>query len=375
MDRSSLKTLVKPVLLTASFTCALLLFSITSLDITLRLLSHLKPPGSRHFDEDVAKYPHVIQNYSASGLTLTEVKDLLKETWINQGWEYTPILGFKETPRTGKHVNISNLGYRRNSLNQPTDIDLIKSPDKVYIFGGSTTFGYGVNDSATIPANLAKALPDMKVFNFGRGYYYSKQENILFDDLLSSSITKPKLAVFIDGVNERCDIDIYQKEMQDLFHEISSRSYNWGPREFMKPILTIINKFAKSRGGLRLAQRGCKDVYSGLYSTVSEKFETSLQKRADLCRKYRIKCLTYIQPFPGHNNIHVHGDLTESSSKKANMLSKVLISTEFHDTIDITNSLQDFKKHAYVDNVHYSAAAMKTISSFIVKDLPPILKN
>lgn len=375
MDRSALKTLVKPILLTTSFTCTLLLLSITSLDITLRQFSHLKPPGSRHFDADVAKYPHVIKNYTASGLTVAEVKELLKETWINEGWEYTPILGFKEKPRNGKYVNISTLGYRRNSLTQPTDTDLVSSQAKIYVFGGSTTFGYGVNDSATIPANLARAFPGMKVFNFGRGYYYSKQENILFDELLSSGIPRPQLAIFIDGVNERCDIDVYQKEMQDLFSEISSRSYNWSPREFMKPIMVIINKFAKARGGLRLAQEGCKDAYSGLYSTVSERFESSLRKRADLCEKYRIKCLTYIQPFPGYKNVHIHGDLTESSIKKANMLSKSLVSTDFHDTIDIVSSLQELKEHAYVDNVHYSAVAMKMISSSIAKDLQHILKK
>ena len=339
------------------------------------MFSYLRPPGSRHFDADVAKYPHVIKNYAASGLTVNEVKDLLKETWIKKGWEYTPVLGFKETPRTGRYVNISTLGYRRNNINQPTDTDLINSQDKIYVFGGSTTFGYGVDDSATIPANLARSLPEMKVFNFGRGYYYSKQENILFDELLSSSIPRPQLAVFIDGVNERCDIDVYQKEMQNLFSEISSRGYDWSPREFMKPIMTIINKFAKAKGGLRLAQEGCKDAYSGLYSTVSERFESSLRKRADLCEKYRIKCLTYIQPFPGYRNIHIHGDLTESSIKKANMLSKSVLSTEFHETVDITDSLRDLKAHAYVDNVHYSAVAMKMISSLIAKDLLHILNN
>ena len=362
MKASSIKAIIRPLLLSTSFTCFFLLFSLASLDIVLRVYSYSKHPGSRHFDADVSKYPHVKENYLKSGLSISDTKELLKETWVPNGWEYTPVLGFKETARSGKFVNISGLGFRLNSPKEPLAKELISSNKKIYVFGGSTTFGYGVQDSATIPAHLSKMIPSMRVFNFGRGYYFSEQENFLFDELISSSISKPKLAIFVDGVNERCGNHIYLSEMKSIFTEVSSRNYNWSPREFMKPVSTILSKLGKNRQGLRLSQRGCRDRYAGSSITLPEKFKMSLDKRAALCDLHRIRCLTYIQPFPGYKNVHIHGTLTDSAVKKAQELSRVSVKSGFHETVDITSALSELKEHAYVDNVHYSSSAMQTIA-------------
>ena len=74
------------------------------------------------------------------------------------------------------------------------------------MFGGSTTFGYGVTDIETIPSVLQQKLrasssKQVCVYNFGRGFYYSTQERILFSNLLVAGII-PELAIFIDGLNE-----------------------------------------------------------------------------------------------------------------------------------------------------------------------------
>ena len=52
--------------------------------------------------------------------------------------------------------------------------------------------------------------PNLQVFNFGRGYYYSEQENILLDRLINNGAKKPDIAIFIDGSTERNSINIYQ---------------------------------------------------------------------------------------------------------------------------------------------------------------------
>ena len=369
MKANSISSIIRPLLLSTSFTCLFLLFTLASLDIILRIYSYSKHPGSRHFDADVSKYPHVKENYFKSGLSISDIKELLRETWVPNGWEYTPVLGFKETARSGRFVNISDLGFRLNSAKEPLAKDLISSNKKIYVFGGSTTFGYGVQDSATIPAHLSKMIPSMRVFNFGRGYYFSEQENYLFDELISSSISKPKLAIFVDGINERCGNHIYLSEMKSIFTEVSSRNYNWTPREFMKPVSTILSKLGKKKQGLRLSQQGCKDRYANSSITIAEKFKMSLEKRAALCNFHRIRCLTYIQPFPSYKNIHVHGVLTDSAAKKAHELSQVSVKSGFHETIDLTSALSELKEHAYVDNVHYSSSAMQAIARRISKNI------
>src|SRR5262249_16264640 len=77
---------------------------------------------------------------------------------------------------------------------------------RVFVFGGSTTFGYGVPDDETIPAYLQQALRarginDVALFNFGVGNYYSTQERIAFLRLLTDG-RSPEIAIFIDGINE-----------------------------------------------------------------------------------------------------------------------------------------------------------------------------
>ena len=95
------------------------------------------------------------------------------------------------------------------------DLDILKIRDiwppqsknfNIFLFGGSTTFGYGVSDNQTIASYLQEYLTkntdsNICVYNFGRGYYYLTQERILYEQLLTSGFV-PDLAIFIDGLND-----------------------------------------------------------------------------------------------------------------------------------------------------------------------------
>ena len=66
----------------------------------------------------------------------------------------------------------------------------------IYMYGGSTTFGYNVTDDQTIASYLQNYLnDDFCVYNHGRVYFYSKQEN----NLLSLHLENRKK---IDGLYE-----------------------------------------------------------------------------------------------------------------------------------------------------------------------------
>lgn len=111
----------------------------------------------------------------------------------------------REESLEGEFVRVARAGYRYGG-NQaewpPEETDFV-----VFIFGGSTAFGYGVRDSDTIASylqeELARLIPAEKVavYNFARGGYYSTQERVQFDELLTVG-PHPDLAVFIDGLNE-----------------------------------------------------------------------------------------------------------------------------------------------------------------------------
>ncbi len=136
-----------------------------------------------------------------------DVRTLLNESW-NRGaawFEYEPFTGYKERPFRGKFFNDDPAGFRfsKNQAPWPPRADAIN----VFVFGGSTTYGYGLPDDETIASYLGEcaaadpSLARLAVYNFGRASYFSSQELILFQQLLSAHFV-PQVAVFIDGLNE-----------------------------------------------------------------------------------------------------------------------------------------------------------------------------
>jgi len=121
------------------------------------------------------------------------------------GPRFDQFVGFKEAPFRGKYVNVADNGYRLSPPQGPWPID--PKNYNVFVFGGSTTFGYGVTDDQTIPARMQAIMMEHSlarrvcVYNFGRGFYYSTPERILFEQLLLGG-ARPNLAVFLDGVND-----------------------------------------------------------------------------------------------------------------------------------------------------------------------------
>jgi len=130
--------------------------------------------------------------------------ELLAETW-NRPYQYEPFTQFRESPFSGRFVNVDARGFRRSQPQPPWPP--LASNSNIFVFGGSTTFGYGLADGDTIPSQLGTLLADVRceqpvaVYNLGRSNYYSTQERVLFNQLLGAD-TVPSVALFIDGLNE-----------------------------------------------------------------------------------------------------------------------------------------------------------------------------
>ena len=136
-----------------------------------------------------------------------EIKTLLTETYSPaRSFVYEPYTEFKERPYTGKYVNVDANGFRLTEGQGPWPPDREKYFN-VFLFGGSTTFGFGVPDNQTVASHLQRLLSHLgltkeaRVYNFGRGSYYSTQERILFEKLVVAGF-RPDVAIFIDGLND-----------------------------------------------------------------------------------------------------------------------------------------------------------------------------
>ena len=66
------------------------------------------------------------------------------------GFLYAPWVQFRAPETQGRWLNTDSYGFRRTKGSRSSGA----IPLKVFVFGGSTTFGYGVPDDYTIPSQL-----------------------------------------------------------------------------------------------------------------------------------------------------------------------------------------------------------------------------
>ena len=153
-------------------------------------------PGPLRYDrEKLARvYPHRTQG---------EIEALLTEIWSRE-YVYAPFVQHREGAMRGRFVNVDRHGFRHSAEQGPWPPDELDF--SIFVFGGSTTYGYGVADHETVPSRLQQVLAEhgchrARVYNFGRGNYYSEQERILLESLMAAGAV-PDVVLFIDGLNE-----------------------------------------------------------------------------------------------------------------------------------------------------------------------------
>lgn len=173
------------------FVCILDLFAAIGLWITGAL-----PPDTEATSADSRR---LADGYHNAPWTSAYYQEL--GTMRMQWHPYSYWLGL---PHSGRSFNIGPDGLRitwrgRNPTSRCT------KPTRIFMFGGSTTFGDGARDDYTVPSWLQKILDDTpyctEVTNFGQEGYVSSQELLLLLEQLRVKNT-PDLVVFYDGIND-----------------------------------------------------------------------------------------------------------------------------------------------------------------------------
>lgn len=119
---------------------------------------------------------------------------------------YIPFRIFGVTPWHGKYMN-NDQGVRgvwRRTIN-PTKCDA-QHRLSVWMFGGSTVYGFAVPDWATLPTYLSHEMnigsrDCVIVSNFGVDAYVSDQELMVLEEQLKAG-GRPNIVIFYDGVND-----------------------------------------------------------------------------------------------------------------------------------------------------------------------------
>jgi hypothetical protein len=107
---------------------------------------------------------------------------------------------------SGKYLNVNKLGHR--TPNVIHDLDSNKETITIWMFGGSTTFGWGLPDNLILSEQLYKELLKINsnynyvVKNFGNPYYNSLYESNQYISYLKQYNSKPDFVIFLDGLND-----------------------------------------------------------------------------------------------------------------------------------------------------------------------------
>jgi|694.fasta_scaffold91489_3 hypothetical protein len=112
-------------------------------------------------------------------------------------FEYRSYYGWRALNFKGKTINLDSNGIRKTIDYHP---NVIKNKT-IGFFGGSTIWGFGVNDSTTIPSYISKiSNGTTNIINYGEQAYRAHQSLQLLEIEFSNK-ELPDVVIFYDGAN------------------------------------------------------------------------------------------------------------------------------------------------------------------------------
>ena len=282
------------------------------------LYSKYKTEKHAYIDEQVE-----LLNMSEENLNI-----LYEETWKNYSkFTYVPFIGHSETKRIGKFVNFDQKKGRK--VVRPNNCK-----SNVYLYGGSTMFGYNVTDEKTIAQELQNLVGDQYcIYNHGRAYFYSKQENNLFIQHIENNHSI-EYAFFLT------------LPLMQFYNSIQNKGrwFNYADNN----ILEI---------------ESCKNSIAALDgpTTIDELFTKRTNLRHALCNEEKIKCFSFLQPFGGVHGINIEKLMNKERAKELLKKYTVLKKNKNY-VVDLGYVLNNDKTLSYVDGVHYSPSSNKKIA-------------
>ena len=338
------------------FILMLLLLGVT--EIILRIYDYYFPACSFYDSE-------VFQNLN-DDLKKTICYDNSKLVWENPPLRLLPSQNFKT-------ININSDGFRGNEIQ--------KNPDyRIFMIGGSTTFGVGSSsDSKTIPSYLQHIIDmnnndglNIEVINAGIPKAFSITEIELIQNKILAY--QPDMLIIYDGLND-IGYNLKQSDSSDisLFDSII-RQINRG--SYYTPKILIQHYFNYKHNTV--------DVLPFNSSGINEKTLLWKERWGKICQQdTNFKTIVILQPFVDTKfkplseeemKYYKHYD-SESVSKYYQLYANKL--DELKDSCDLTIDLRDafasFSNTIYFDSGHVSDFGNEVVANQISEKIIPII--
>lgn len=286
----------------------------------------------------------------------------LRDAFDRVRFRYEPVVGYMNAAISSPLVNVDADGIRANG---PARRGVEGLRDAIWFLGGSTTFGEGVADHETIPAQLERIV-GRPVINLGVRNYATAEENLLLNHYLRLGY-RPAQVLFLDGINESC-VDAYTDEVGVLFDRAQD-GYDWdiaGPVGYAYMRLARKARDLSGRADAEALSLTCQ-IHGRPYD-IRTLHARRLAERDAICRLYGVDCRTFVQPFAGIHGRHDELDTFFKQGEGAFLRELFAqLSPNWRDAgaTFTTDALDGIGHHAYIDEVHYSAEANAAIAKAV----------
>jgi hypothetical protein len=229
--------------------------------------------------------------------------------------------------------------------------------------------------------------PAVSVMNYGQSYYFSSQELVAFITLLKSGQV-PKIAVFIDGLN-----DVIQGEADQPMFTSSVRALWDARRAGRKPILQSDLVGADSDAWawipmVRLARKnawrfgvgrrpnaaqGKAELAKGDPGWVMSRYMNNLRILRSVCREYDTQCLFVWQPVPFYKYDPAwHPKSPYAEDAIPSLWAETYARLEAYaapDFLYLGDMLEGVAEKVFVDDTHYNEVWNERIAQRIADQL------
>jgi hypothetical protein len=302
-----------------------------------------------------------------------DLRQLLAENHriVSENWTYDPATVFRLQPFQGRYVNVAADGYRLSEPGPRWPPE--RGTFNVFLFGGSTAFGYGVADNETIAFHLKQKLSAggraVQVYNLGCLGFFSSQERARFEQLLLGGI-RPDVAIFLDGLNDLSfpDEPILADRVRYLMDQINRPST---PSRFV-----FLLRALPLAQAARLTMREESGVSTLDCPALQARWSANRRMIEAIAGQFGVRTLFVWQPIASYQYPRQSHIFSEPPHPQMNEIARCYASMESRrGELGTTNFLwlagvqSNRRENLYVDRVHYTAAFNGEIAEAISRHI------
>jgi hypothetical protein len=345
----------------------------------------------------------IAKKYTQSSINERNFKKNISEIYGNENYmDYLEVIKFQSLPskyspftealETERYSKFLSVGRYSNRCNY-NEVNLCKripqgGNNEIWVFGGSEIFGYGLKNDETITAHLEKLFSQEKVINFGQGFFYSSQNRILFQNLLTF-LPPPKIVIFIEGFNDFKREHIFNnqfpgitsltEEYKKLIKKKKSSKYLvfkvWANNRFNR--LNIVKLYKESNQKEKTSNDIEIQNIDKKYSNLINRLKINLQINKSLEHEFKIKVINVLEPIA--LSIKDYSKSKVSDSELSKYEKNFFHYRNIYKLIDKNENLLSFvdlnlinlkiDNEMFIDLVHYSNKFTKAIALNLYKSI------